>query len=72
MRFLEFSFICYDDFKTILENQDQVYKEFRQYAKEYYGFDETAIKNFFYGEIIPACKDWVMDEKLENIKDDFE
>ena len=26
---------------------------------------------FFYGELIPACKYWIMDEKLEQIKDDF-
>jgi hypothetical protein len=71
-RFLEFSLICYDDFETILKCQDAVYNEFTYYAITYFGIDKETIDKFFFGELIPACKEWMMDEKLEQIKDDFE
>ena len=71
-RFLDYSFIDYSDFETILNNQDAVYKEFSNYAISYCGQNKETIDKFFYGELIPACKDWIMDEKLEQIKDDFD
>ena len=70
-RFLEFSLICYDDFETILNCQDAVYNEFSHYAISYCGQTKETIDKFFFGEIIPAAKEWIMDEKLEQIKDDF-
>lgn len=70
-RFLDYSLIDYSDFKTILNNQDSVYKEFSHYAISYCGQNKETIDKFFYGELIPAYKDWIMDEKLEQIKDDF-
>ena len=70
-RFLDYSLIDYSDFETILNNQDAVYKDFSHYAISYCGQNKETIDKFFYGELIPACKDWVMDEKLEQIKDDF-
>ena len=70
-RFLDYSLIDYSDFETILNNQDAVYKEFSNYAISYCGQNKETIDKFFYGELIPACKDWIMDEKLEQIKDDF-
>lgn len=71
-RFLDYSLIDYSDFETILNNQDSVYKEFSHYAISYCGQNKETIDKFFYGELIPACKDWIMDEKLEQIKDDFD
>ena len=70
-RFLDYSLIDYSDFETILNSQDSVYKEFSNYAISYCGQNKETIDKFFYGELIPACKDWIMDEKLEQIKDDF-
>lgn len=71
-KFLEFSFIsCYDSLETIFNNQDAVYKEFTHYAISYCGQNKETIDKFFYGELIPACKEWIMDEKLEALKDDF-
>lgn len=71
MDFLDFSFIAYDDVKTILHCKEQIFKEFSQFAKMR-NFKQNEIKNYFYNELIPACKEWMMDEKLEQIKDDFE
>lgn len=70
-KFLEFSLICYDSFETILNNQDAVYKEFTHYAISYCEQTKENIDKFFYGELIPACKEWMMDEKLEQINGDF-
>lgn len=70
-RFLDYSLIDYSDFETILECQDSVYKEFTDYAISYCGQTKETIDKFFYEELIPACKEWMMDEKLEQIKDDF-
>lgn len=70
-KFLEFSLISYDSFETILNNKDAVYKEFTNYAISYCGQNKETIDKFFYGELIPACKEWIMDEKLEALKDDF-
>ena len=69
--FLDYSLIDYSDFETILNCQDAVYKDFSHYAISYCGQNKETIDKFFYGELIPACKDLVMDEKLEQIKDDF-
>lgn len=69
--FLEHSLICYDDFDTILKYKDAVYKEFSHYAITYCGQNKETIDKFFYGELIPAAKEWMIDEKLEQIKDDF-
>lgn len=70
-RFLDYSLIDYSDFKTILKYKDSVYKDFSNYAISYCGQNKETIDKFFYGELIPACKDWIMDEKLEQIKDEF-
>ena len=70
-KFLEFSLISYGSLETILNNQDAVYKEFTHYAISYCGQNKETIDKFFYGELIPACKEWIMDEKLEALKDDF-
>ena len=71
-RFLDFSLIDYSDFEKILNNQDAVYKEFSNYAISYCGQNKETIDKFFYGELIPACKYLIMDEKLEQIKEDFD
>lgn len=72
-RFLEFSLIsCYDILETILNNQDAVYKEFTDYAISYCGQNKETIDKFFYGELIPACKERMMDRKLEQINEDFD
>ena len=71
-RFLDYSLIDYSDFETILNNQDAVYKYFSHYAISHCGQNKETIDKFFYGELIPACKDWIMDEKLEQIKEDFD
>ena len=70
-RFLEFSLISYDSFETIFNNKDAVYKEFTHYAISYCGQNKETIDKFFYGELIPACKERIMDEKLEQINEDF-
>ena len=70
-KFLEFSLISYDSFETIFNNKDAVYKEFTDYAISYCGQNKETIYKFFYGELIPACKEWIMDEKLEQINEDF-
>lgn len=70
-KFLDYSLIDYSDFETILKWQDAVYKEFTNYAISYCGQTKETIDKFFYGELIPACKEWIMDEKLEQIKEDF-
>ena len=70
-RFLDFSLIDYSDFETILACQDSVYKEFTDYAITYCGQTKETIDKFFLGELIPACKDWMMDKKLEQISEDF-
>jgi hypothetical protein len=76
--FLEFSFIDYDDVKTILQYKDEIFKEFSQFAK-IRKFKQKEIKNYFYNEIILFCLDWEYQEKqeeindkLKNIKQDFE
>ena len=66
--FLEFSLICYDDVKTILQYKDEIFKEFSQFAKMR-KFKQKEIKNYFYNEIIPFCIDWVYQEKQEEIND---
>ena len=70
-RFLDYSLIDYSDFENILNNQDAVYKDFSHYAISYCGQNKETIDKFFYGGLMPACKDRIMDEKLERIKDDF-
>lgn len=70
-RFLDYSLVDYSDFETILNCQEEVYKEFTDYAISYCGQNKETIDKFFYGELIPACKEWMMDEKLEQINEDF-
>lgn len=70
-RFLDYSFIDYSNFETILNCQDAFYKEFTDYAISYCGQNKETIDKFFYGELIPACKELMMDEKLEQINEDF-
>lgn len=70
--FLEDRFpIGYSDLHEILKYQDECYRAFKSYALKQ-GFDEQTIKDCFYKDVISYCKDWVMDEKLEQIKEDFE
>lgn len=66
-KFLEFSLISYDSFETIFNNQDAVYKEFTHYAISYCGQNKETIDKFFYDELIPACKEWIMDENWNKL-----
>lgn len=70
-RFLDYSLIDYSDIETILKCQAAVYKEFTHYAISYCEQTKETIDKFFYGELIPACKKWIMGEKLKQINEDF-
>lgn len=69
-RFLDYSLIDYSDFETILNCQDEVYKDFKHYAIKH-GFDEQTARDYFYNVVVSYCKESLIDEKLEAIKDDF-
>lgn len=49
---------------------DEVYKSFKFYAITY-GFDEQTARDYFYNVVVSYCKESLIDEKLEAIKDDF-
>lgn len=69
--FVDDSIIDYSDTHTIMAYTDEAYKDFKCYAIRH-GFDEQTIKDYFYGELIQNCKEWIMDEKLEQINEDFD
>lgn len=69
--FVEYSSIVeYAELKYILIHYKTIYKQFKEYALTA-GFNVKQINDYFYGELIPACKEWILDEKLEDLKDDF-
>ena len=61
----------YSDLHEILKYQDGCYRAFKSYAIKQ-GFDEQTIKDCFYKDVISYCKECVMYEKIEHIKEDFE
>lgn len=69
--FIEDSIVDYSDLHTILQYQDEVYRAFKSYAIKQ-GFSEQTIKDCFYKDVLSYCKDCVMYEKIESIKEDFE
>lgn len=68
--FIENSIIDYSDTHIIMAYPDEVYKSFKYYARRH-GFDEQTARDYFYNEVLTYCKESLMDEKLEAIKDDF-
>ena len=68
--FLEDSVIDYSDTHTILSYTDEVYNRFKLYASRH-GFDEQTARDFFYNVVVSYCKDSLLDEKLEQINEDF-
>ena len=60
----------YADLKYILIHHKTIYKQFKEYALTK-GFNDKQINNYFYGELIQNCKEWIMNEKLEQINEDF-
>ena len=69
--FLEDSPIDYSDLHTILQCTDECYRAFKLYALKH-GFDEQTIKDCFYRDVLNYCKDCVIYEKIESLKEDFE
>ena len=69
--FIEDSIVDYSDLHMILQCQDECYRAFKLYAIKQ-GFDEQTIKDCFYNDILDYCKEYVMDEKIESMKEDFE
>lgn len=49
---------------------DEAYKDFKRYAIRH-GFDEQTIKDYFYNVVVSYCKESLIDEKLEALKEDF-
>lgn len=68
--FVDDSVIDYSDTHTIMAYTDEVYKSFKFYAIKH-GFDEQTIKDYFYNVVVSYCKESLMDEKLEALKEDF-
>ena len=68
--FVDDSVIDYSDTHTIMAYTDEVYKSFKHYAIRH-GFDEQTIKDYFYNVVVSYCKESLMDEKLEALKEDF-
>lgn len=68
--FLEDSIIDYSDTHTIMAYTDEVYNRFKLYASRH-GFDEQTSRDFFYNVVVSYCKDSLLDEKLEQINEDF-
>lgn len=68
--FVDDSRIDYSDTHTIMAYTDEAYKDFKFYAIRH-GFDEQTIKDYFYNVVVPYCKESLIDEKLEAIKEDF-
>ena len=63
--------IDYSDLHEILKYQDECYRAFKFYAIKQ-GFDEQTIKDCFYRDVLNYCKDCVIYEKIESLKEDFE
>lgn len=68
--FLDDSRIDYSDTHTIIAYTDEAYKDFKHYAITH-GFDEQTARDYFYNVVVSYCKESLIDEKLEAIKDDF-
>lgn len=68
--FIDDSIIDYSDTHLILSYPDEVYKSFKYYAFRR-GFDEQTSKDYFYNTVLSYCKESLIDEKLEALKDDF-
>lgn len=68
--FVDDSYIDYSDTHTIIAYTDEVYKSFKFYASRH-GFDEQTIKDFFYNVVVSYCKESIIDEKLQALKEDF-
>lgn len=68
--FVDDSYIDYSDTHTIMAYTDEAYRDFKFYAIAH-GFDEQTIKDFFYNVVVSYCKESIMDEKLEQINEDF-
>lgn len=69
--FVDDSRIDYSDTHIIMAYQDEVYKSFKFYARRH-GFDEQTARDFFYNVVLSYCKESLMDEKLEALKEDFD
>lgn len=68
--FIENSIIDYSDTHIILSYQDEVYKSFKFYALKH-GFDEQTARDYFFNTVVAYCKESLVDERLEDLKDDF-
>lgn len=68
--FVEDSRIDYSDIHLIMAYTDEVYKDFKCYAIRH-GFNEQTIKDYFYNVVVSYCKESLIDEKLEALKEDF-
>lgn len=68
--FIENSIIDYSDTHIILSYPDEVYTSFKYYARRH-GFDEQTARDYFYNEVLTYCKESLMDEKLDALKEDF-
>lgn len=68
--FLDDSIIDYSDTHTIIAFTDEVYNSFKCYAIKH-GFDEQTARDYFYNVVVSYCKECIMDEKLEQINEDF-
>lgn len=69
--FLEDSIIDYSDTHIIMAYTDEVYKSFKFYAIKH-GFDEQTARDFFYNVVVSYCKESLVDERLEDLKEDFD
>lgn len=68
--FIENSIIDYSDTNIILSYPEEVYTSFKYYALKR-GFDEQTARDYFFNTVLAYCKESLMDEKLENLKEDF-
>ena len=68
--FVDDSRIDYSDTHTIMAYTDEVYKGFKFYACRH-GFDEQTARDFFYNVVVSYCKESLMEERLEQINEDF-
>jgi hypothetical protein len=69
--FIENSIIDYSDTNIILSYPDEVYTSFKYYALKH-GFDEQTARDYFFNTVVAYCKDSLVDERLENLKEDFD
>ena len=68
--FLDDSIIDYSDTHIIMAYTDEVYKSFKFYDIKH-GFDEQTARDFFYNVFVSYCKESLVDERLEALKEDF-